>query len=195
MEADLPFGERQARSLLRLHARTLLRDPQNRDACMARLQSATQLPGSEPVQGALADIFTLLGETSSSLKRVALQSVQPRLAAHVARWFEAQVNKPPLPRISSLATRWSVIARPSADTSVRARCCSVDDSRSLAAKVIIAMADGDESGQQVFLHHCVTCHDNLAFMLARRALLRDGATLPPQWQVVSQQLEQPRDVA
>lgn len=195
MDSVLPPGERQSRSLLRLHARTLLRDPLNAEACLARLQSAAQLPGSEPVQGALADIFTLFGEASAPFKRSALKAVHPRLSPHVARWFEAQVERPTLAHISPLATRWSVFARPSADTSVRARCCSVDDSRALANQVITAMADGDASGEQAFLHHCVTCHDNLAFMLARRALLRHGATLPPQWQAVSQQLEQPGDLA
>jgi mono/diheme cytochrome c family protein len=53
-----------------------------------------------------------------------------------------------------------------------------------------AVAQGDTQAQQEFLHHCVTCHDNLAFMLARRALLRLGGSLPADWEAVSQQLEQ-----
>lgn len=195
MPTALPTEAHQARTRLRQHARALLRAPHNTDACMARLQCAAELPGSEPVQGALADIFTLFGEASATFKRAALQSVQPRLATHVARWFEAQVERPMLPRISPLATRWSVFARPSADTSVRARCCSVDDSRALAAKVIATLSNEDTAAQQAFLHHCVTCHDNLAFMLARRALLSRGAPLPAEWLAVSQQLEKPRELA
>jgi hypothetical protein len=86
-----------------------------------------------------------------------------------------------------------VLARPSADISTRARRCSGDDSRALAAAVILAVADHDMQAQQAFLHHCITCHDNLAFMLARRALLRTQPTLPDHWQMVSQQLEQPKE--
>jgi hypothetical protein len=41
----------------------------------------------------------------------------------------------------------------------------------------------------------VTCHDNLAFMLARRSMLRLDAPLPADWEAVSRQLEQARAAA
>ena len=50
----------------------------------------------------------------------------------------------------------------------------------------------DPTVQNEFLHHCVTCHDNLAFMLARRALRLTGAMLPGDWETVSPQLKPPR---
>ena len=50
----------------------------------------------------------------------------------------------------------------------------------------------DPTVQNEFLHHCVTCHDNLAFMLARRALRLTGAMLPGDWETVSLQLKPPR---
>lgn len=185
-----PSPERAARLSLRRQARVLLRDPRDVDAHMNRLRAALELPGAEPAQGVLADLFVVFGEAHATLKRQALRLARERLATHVARWFDAQVPRAPLPRITPLATRWSVLARPSADMSTRARRCSVDDSRALADEVIAAYAAGDAAAQQAFLHHCVTCHDNLAFMLARRSLLRNGAELPPEWETVSQQLEQ-----
>jgi mono/diheme cytochrome c family protein len=107
----------------------------------------------------------------------------------VAAWFDSQILAPALPRVSPLATRWSVLAMPSADISTRARRCSADDSRSLAKIAVQAVADSDQQAQQIFLHHCLTCHDNLAFMLARREILKLAKQLPPGWEAVSLQLE------
>lgn len=180
----------QSRTLVRRQGRQLLRTPSDIPTLLARLQAVQSLPGSEPVQGALADLFVVLGSSDAQTKGSALQGVRSRLAPHVARWFSAQVSAGPLARISPLATRWSILARPSADISTRARRCSVDDSRALAQQVIDSMERGEGVEQPAFLHHCITCHDNLAFMLARRALLRTHATLPPSWDEVSLQLQQ-----
>lgn len=184
-----------ARLAVRQQARRLLRDPLDVSVHLARLQAALELPGAEPAQGALADIFVAFGERDALLKRQALQLARTRLAEHVVRWFDAQAGQARLARITPLATRWSVLARPSADISTRARRCSGDDSRALAAQAVTAVENGDAPGQQAFLHHCITCHDNLAFMLARRALLQSGAKLPPHWEVVSRQLQQSREFA
>jgi hypothetical protein len=188
--SEVQVPGRAARLAVRRHARQLLRDPLDVSAHFARLHAALELPGSEPVQGALADIFVSFGEREEALKRTALQMARDRLAVHAARWFDAQAGQARLSHITPLATRWSVLARPSADISTRARRCSVDDSRALAEQVVRAFEDADAQAQQEFLHHCVTCHDNLAFMLARRALLRKHAVLPADWEAVSLQLEQ-----
>jgi hypothetical protein len=193
--SDVLNPAQQTRMAVRRHARVLVRDALDAGAHMARLQAALGLAGAEPAQGALADIFVSFGAADAEFKRDALQAVQPRLASHVVRWFEAQTAQAPLPKITTLATRWSVIAHPSADISTRARRCSVDDSRALADQMLLAVEKGDAQGQQEFLHHCITCHDNLAFMLARRALLRSQATMPPGWEEVSLQLEQAREFA
>jgi hypothetical protein len=180
----------QARRAVRMHARQLLRNPADVGAHLARLHASLELAGSEPVQGALADLFASFGAQEEALKRTALQLARERLASHTVRWFDAQLGQAALPAINPLATRWSVLAHPSADISTRARRCSVDDSRALAAQAVEAFEAGDATAQQAFLHHCVTCHDNLAFMLARRALLKTGVHLPADWEAVSAQLEQ-----
>ena len=171
----------------------MLRVPGDPDAHMARLQATLELPGAEPVQGALADLFGSFGMPHVVLKRSALLLAKGRLSAHAARWFEAQLDQAALPAINPLATRWSVLAHPSADISTRARRCSVDDSRLLAGQAVLAFEARNQTAQNEFLHHCVTCHDNLAFMLARRALRQSGAALPADWEAVSLQLEQPRE--
>lgn len=185
-----PLAARQA---LRQQARQLLRHPHDADVHMARLEAALDLPGAEPVQGALADLFCCFGARDEALKRSALQRVRARLSPHTARWFDALAGQAALPAISPLATRWSVLAHPSANISTRARRCSADDSRLLAERAVLAFERTDLSAQNEFLHHCVTCHDNLAFMLARRALLKKGTSLPSDWAAVCLQLEQPRE--
>lgn len=190
---EIQADPRQARMALRRRARQLLQNPMDVQRHLEHLRAALALPGSEPVQGALADIFVSFDAQEVTLKRMALQIARPRLAVHTAHWFDAHVSLESLPRITSLATRWSVLARPSTDISTRARRCSVDDSRALAEQVVQAVKSADQSAQQEFLHHCVTCHDNLAFMLARRELLRAGTVLPPDWEAVSLQLEQSRE--
>lgn len=192
---EVQMPARPARLAVRQQARRMLRDPLDASAHLARLQAALQLPGSEPVQGALADLFVAFGEREALLKRSALQLARDRLAEHVVRWFEAQAGQARLSRITPLATRWSVLARPSADMSTRARRCSGDDSRALANQAVKAVENADAEAQAAFLHHCITCHDNLAFMLARRALLRASEKLPPNWDEVSRQLQQIRDLA
>ena len=183
-----------ARQVVRQQGRHLLRHPGDANAHMARLHAALELPGGEPAQGALADLFSCFGAQDEALKRTALQLARPRLSAHAARWFDAQAAQAALPAITPLATRWSVLAHPCADISTRARRCSVDDSRLLAEQAVLVFERGDPSAQNEFLHHCVTCHDNLAFMLARRALLKTGISLPDDWAAVSLQLEQPREL-
>ncbi len=179
----------QVRRAVRRGARLLVRTPTDAATHLARLHAASEMPGTEPVQGVLADMFTALGADHSALKAQALELVRTRLSTHVAAWFGSQIHAPALPRISPLATRWSVLAMPSADISTRARRCSADDSRVLAQVAIQAVAASDEQAQQLFLHHCLTCHDNLAFMLARRALLKGASQLPSGWDEVSQHLE------
>ena len=174
---SLVNSHEHARRAVRRGARLLVHTPSDAATHLARLHAATDMPGTEPVQGVLADLFTALGAGHSALKAQALALVRPRLSAHVAAWFGSQTHAPALPRISPLATRWSVLATPSAD------------SRALAQLALKAVAESDEQAQQLFLHHCLTCHDNMAFMLARRALLKVASQLPPGWEEVSQQLE------
>jgi mono/diheme cytochrome c family protein len=185
----------QHRRVMRRHARHLLRDSSSTEAHLARISAALELPGAEPVQGVLADVFTALGADQAAFKRNALATVKARLSPHIASWFESQVQARRLPRISPLATRWSVLSIPSADISTRARRCSADDSRALAAHAVLAVEAADAQGEQLFLHHCLTCHDNLAFMLARRQLLKSDCQLPVGWDAVSRQLEQRAELA
>lgn len=184
-----------ARHAFRAAARAVVRDPGNTTHHLARLAAALQLPGAEPVQGALADLFRGVGPEGVAVRRAALQMAAPRLAEHIRRSFYNRVAAPVLPAVTPLATRWSVVAIPSADVSTRARRVSADDSRVLADGVLTALREGDMPAQEAFLHHCVTCQDTLAFMLARRAAHKASLPLSDAWDAVSTALEQGRGTA
>ena len=188
--ADSLHHSPATRGTLRALGRTILQHPGHAQALQARLAAALELAETEPVQGALADIFVSFDQHGADLKQQALATAWPRLPRHVARWFAAQASAPALPLRSPLATRWSVVARTSAGIATRTRRCSADDSRQLAHQAVQAMATSDTATQQAFLHHCIICHDNLAFMLARQALLKTRHPLPASWEEVSAQLQQ-----
>ena len=185
---------RSARLELRRQARVLAQQPGNVGAHLVRIHAALGLEGVEPVQGALVDMFGRLGMEASDLKAAALRLAGPRLGERLAHRFEAWVSAPALPPVSSLATRWCQMVIPSADVSTRVRRCSPDDSRLMAEQFLQAQATwqpGDEKGQGVteaFLHHCVTCHDKLAFMLVRREMIRKHGTLLNDWRQAEREL-------
>jgi hypothetical protein len=54
---------------------------------------------------------------------------------------------------------------------------------------VTAWHAGDDAAQLAFLDHCLVCHDTLAFMMARRFLLRRSASLPARWVSVSHRLQ------
>jgi hypothetical protein len=178
-----------ARTEARRQSRALLRRREDAALHLARVHAALQLEGVEPVQGALADLFACFGEQAAGLKQAALQLAANRLDERKRRRFEAWVAAPRLPRNTPLATRWSLLARPSADISTRARRCSADDSRALAGLAIAACEAGDLAAQELFFHHCLSCDDRLAFMLVRRELNRRGAAYPPGWSAVERTLQ------
>jgi hypothetical protein len=185
-EHDTTWADRLA---LRRVCRQLLHQRTDRQLHLMRIQAALALKGTEPVQGALADVFSVFGAQDSEFKSVALKMARGRMATRVVALFQAQVTAVAMPGIQSLATRWSILARPTADITTRARRCSPDDSRALAEQALVAFRAQDAQALQEFFLHCLTCHDKLAFMLARRGVLQLQSVLPAEWEAVSLQLE------
>ena len=190
MPPDALAAREQSRRFARHFARAIRLSPHDEAAHLARLQSCLALDGVEPVQGALADVFVSFGPEGAALKRRALALAAPRLHEWLLGRFERWVHAPALPRITPLATRWSVIAVPSADMSTRARRCSPDVSRAVAEQALAAWQANDLDGMDHFFHHCLTCRDRLAFMLVRRALYQRQASLPDGWAAVETELLQ-----
>lgn len=185
-----PLSHDAARLRLRAHARALLAQPRDAQLHLARVDVALLLEGTEPVQGALADMFTQLDANHANIKRIAYLACCERLSPRVRMDFEQLLTLGPLPAINTLATRWSLLSIPTADIPARGRRCSLDDSRKLAQQGLQAFEAEDAEAQQAFLDHCMTCHDKMAFMLARRDVLKHVARLPSPWQAVSDRLEE-----
>ena len=59
----------EARRQLRAHGRAVRRAPHDVSMHLARLQLALQLPGSEPVQGVLADLFSVPVDNGATLRK------------------------------------------------------------------------------------------------------------------------------
>ena len=176
---------RSARALFRQTGRRVLRAPADPAAHTRRVHAACALEGSEPVQGALADMLSACAPDAGLEAVLRAPEVSARLAPFVLQSFVAQVRAARrLDRVTALATRWCVLAVPSLDVPPRALLCGVDDSRAIAADALGPMLAGDEAMERAFLDHCVGAGDALAFMLARRAMLREGHELSERWQAV-----------
>ena len=94
-----------------------------------------------------------------------------------------------LPVVTPLATKYSVLTTQSLDVPRRALLCGVDDSRRMAAQAMDALASGDREAEEAFLAHCEGAADTLAFMLARRSLMKKGIELSDKWLQVFDSLE------
>ena len=150
---------------------------------MARLHAALELPGAEPVQGALADLFMGCQHAAPADRHAALATVRARLPGWVAQLFSGHAGPAgaPFPRCSRMATRWSVLTTATLDMPRRALRCSHDDAQALALEAVAAWRAGDAAAQEAFLTHCQVCGDTLAFALARRLLLQALPDLPDAW--------------
>ena len=180
-----------ARERFRQAGRRVLHAPADPALHAERVDAALALEGAEPMQGALADWLHGCAPDAARLHAVlARADVGPRLAPFVLQALRAQVaSGHQLPAASAWATRWSVLVAPSLDVPRRALLCSVDDSRRIAAEALPALLAGDAQAEQDFLAHCEGAGDSLAFMLARRALTREGRAMSPQWDAVSTVLQ------
>lgn len=192
--STVPTDPLAARATFRERTSAVARNPDDAALHLARLHAALQLPGAEPVQGALADLFAATPLTDPDLRRNALQMAEVRLNPHVAQAFVRHTQGHALPRITALATRWSVWALPSAEVPARVRRASPDDSHRMARQVVEALYDGEPTDaariEQDFLDHCISCQDKLAFMLATRDLRRAEIVVDERWTRVAAWLQQ-----
>lgn len=175
--------------LLRRLSRAVMGDRASLALHRSRLRVATRLPGSEPTQGVLADLYRGCTSATSLDRRAALEVAAPCLPAATWQAFDAYDDGRIFPACSRLATRWSVLVHASLDVPPRQPRSTGQASRELAQAAVAAWQAGDEVAQVAFLDHCWVTGDALAFMHARRALLREQAALPPRWATVSAALQ------
>lgn len=177
------------RARFRRLGREIVIEPDSLALHRCRVRVALQMSGNEPAQGALADLMFGCKDASGDQYRSAIDLAARRLSASIAAQFRALADTGAFPTSSRLATRWSVLVQASLDIPARALRVSSDDSRQMAMAAVSAWHAGDEAAQEEFLDHCLVCHDTLAFMMARRFLLRHSPTLPARWASVSRQLQ------
>lgn len=164
----------------------MLQAPHDRRRHLPRIEAAAALAGSEPVQGALADMLSACAPDPDGdgplLQRLAQSG---RIPAHAADALLEHVRQGRrLPRVTVLATRYSVLATPSLDVPVRALLCGSDDSRRIAAEAVSRLPRGDAEFEEAFLSHCEETHDTVALLLAWSRLRRSGFHFSERWQSV-----------
>jgi hypothetical protein len=181
------------RRIFRARTIEVMRAPHDSNAHLARLHAAIQLDDSEPLQGVLADIFVALPVEDEKTRQTALQITASRLSRFVTESFSRYIHGPLPPIVTTLATRWSVIANPSSNVPARVRRASPDHSRRMAISVVSALQTSDPALspkiENDFLDHCIFCQDKLAFILARCDLRRHEIALGDRWMQVAGWLE------
>lgn len=182
----------RAREQHRQAGRAVLRTPGNWVAHEAHVTAASALDGMEPLQGALVDLLYACQPAPARMAQLLQRPpIAERLTPFVAQTFAMLVQRGRgLPRVTPLATRYCVLATPSLDVPARALLCGVDDSREIATAAIPFLMLGDMGVEDAFLSHCEGARDTLAFMLARRALTREGFVLSDRWNALALALEQ-----
>ncbi len=187
----MPSRDLSARERFRQLGRQVLVAPGERVRHETRIVAACNLPGTEPLQGALADLlYACEPDATANAQLLSRPEIAQRLLSYVLHAFQVLVHQGQrLPKATPLATRHSILATPSLDVPRRALLVSVDDSREIAARAVAAVQVGDTVAEDEFLRHCLGARDTLAFMLARRALMREGRVLGQCWEDAVQVLQ------
>lgn len=180
------------REQFRLSGRKVLRTPQSPAAHGARIGVAVQLEVSEPIQAAFVDMLYACDPAKvRSLPLLKHPKIRQRLGNGIADNLQQVIESGKrLPRVTPLATRYCILATPSLDVPSRAMLCGPDDSRQLADHALPALLAGDTAAEAAFLDHCEGSLDSLAFLKARRVLVREGHPLSDRWRQVADLLEQ-----
>ncbi len=181
MPQQRDFSDRER---FRLLGRKMLDKPNDADRHELRVLAGCALTGTEPTQGALADMLHACEPDAERFGRLlGRPEVVAHLPGYVLQAFQALVQSGErLAKATPLATRYSLIATPSLDVPKRALLVSVDDSATLARRAVEAVQLGDTTAEEEFLAHCRGAHDTMAFMLARRALMKEGRVLGAMWE-------------
>lgn len=163
----------------RLYSRQIISQPMNMDIHTSRIMTAMELDKKEPLQGALADMFFGCWFDVPYFGERMLTQVKEKLNPTVLAGFEkCVVGSDYVFDVSPLATRWSVLTKPSMQAFEHQLRISSDDSRSVADIVVSALMDtleeedeGEERDEQIaeiendFFAHCLATDDRLAFSI------------------------------
>lgn len=162
----------------RLYSRQIIGQPMNMDIHTSRVMTAMELDQKEPLQGALADMFYGCWYDVPYFGERMLSQVKEKLNPDVLTGFERCVaGLDYIFDISPLATRWSVLTKPSMVAFEHQLRISSDDSRIVAEGVITMLLDvleeeeGEERNEMIeeiekdFFAHSLATDDRLAFSI------------------------------
>lgn len=179
-------------------SRKVIKTPQNKHYHELRIQSALQFYESEPIQGALVDYFYAcwydIGLADISL----LKEAQPKLGAQVYQQLLSYIDRAAfMPRNTTLATSWSVLATPSLQVATHRLRTSRDHSSYVVDAVIekLLVARDNQDGELIerieeeFFSHCLVCFDKVAFMTVWFRLNKANWIFDKRWRQFHESLE------
>lgn len=187
----------------RLYSRQIISQPMSMDIHTSRIMTAMELDKKEPLQGALADMFYGCWYDVPYFGERMLSQVKEKLNPTIRAGFERCVaGSAYVFDVSPLATRWSVLTKPSMQTFDYQLRISSDDSRTVADIIISALLDtleDEDEGEardaiiaeieQDFFSHCLATDDRLAFSIVWWELAKNKWQFHQGWTDCRQQFE------
>lgn len=189
----------EAKRNFRYYSRRILIRPDDALSHEYRLKNALQMTEKEPLQGALADYFYACWYDMPYRGKDILNSVQGRLHPQIHRAFTDCIAKQDyINKISTLATRWSVLISPSMNVASHRLRTSSDDAKQIANDITQMLLDAryDEDWQRIdqveteFFAHCTACDDRMAFSIVWFRLGKENWHFDERWAACRHRLEQ-----
>lgn len=194
-----PARELGLRRQFRFFSRAVYQSPSLYQFHQKRLRAGAGLGRQEPLQGALADLFFACWYDMAVMGPEIMSEYGEKLPAHIQDEFWRYVNTGEhLPKVSPLATRFSVLVSPSMQVPAHQIYLGRDDAKSIAKQItqtlVLARQTNDDGlvaeTTQAYLAHCMACKDLMGFMMTWFALSKESWVFDKDWQTCKFQLEQ-----
>ena len=184
----------------RYYSRRVLSRPSALEYHQQRIYVAASFTESEPLQGALVDMFYGCWYEMPIYGASILETVEDKLHPKTLEIFRRYIQKQDyMQHISEYATRWSVLVMPSLNNVASHRLrISSDDSKQIAERIsnelLKARSENDEGQieqlESDFFAHCLACEDKIAFSIVWFRLGKNALEFDNRWIDCRQHLEQ-----
>ncbi|WP_227429754.1 hypothetical protein [Psychrobacter sp. I-STPA6b] len=182
----------------RYYSRRVLQQPSDISAHHHRINIAHSLAVSEPLQGALADMFYGCWYEMPFIGDRVLDKAKSRLRPSIYQAFEQYILRHDyISQVTPLATRWSVLVSPSLNVASHSLLTSSDDARLVANDIVEQLLSSKEEQrydvieeiEADFLAHCIACNDLIAFTIVWFRLGKTGWKFDSRWRQCREHLE------
>lgn len=195
---DTDFSVIHLRRQYRYYTRLVKSLPNHSYYHQKRIKIAKLLTQTEPLQGAMADYFFACWYDMRFEGKRLMEDMADILPKHILDGFLGYIGTGDyLPKITPLATRFSVLVSPSMNVPKYKLYVGKDDAKQLSLQVSQSLIDAKKSGQDAlieeiqaqYFRHCLACQDKIGFMLTWFALAKNEWVFDDEWIACKKQLE------